>query len=925
MYYDQELKKVFKNLDSSPEGLTAHEAQKRIDHYGYNELKQEKKVSPIKIFFEQFNSPLVWILIAALVVSIFMKEQVDAIVIGIIIVINAVLGFVQEYRAEKSIEALKKMASLKAKVFRNNKEIKIDSKMLVPGDIIILETGDKIPADSRIIELHSLRTQEGPLTGESQPVTKTLDVLDSETSLADQKNMLFSGTVITEGRGKAIVTNTGMKSEIGKIAKLIQEVHERYTPLQKKLRQLGMYLTIAVIIVAVVVFLAGILTGKAASVMFLTAVALAVAAIPEGLPAVITVSLALGVQKMIKKNALVRKLPSVETLGSVNTICTDKTGTLTHNQMTVTKIWTNGQDYDVTGSGYSKQGTFVLSNKLASPLPLHRLLQIGMLCNDAQLSDEDESKNGEREMIGDPTEAALVVSAEKAGFRSQQLNNDFKRVDEIPFTSERKLMTTIHKSSKIKSNNGLIAYTKGAPDILINECDRILIDGKIQRLSREHKKKIIKQNEAYAKQALRVLGCAYNDMFTKTELAEKHMIFVGLQAMIDPPREEVKDSIKKCQDAGIRVIMITGDQIITAKAIAEKLGITGRAITGSELDKITNLSKEIKNIGIFARVRPEHKMQIVEVLQKQGKVVAMTGDGVNDAPALKKADIGVSMGISGTDVAKEAADMILTDDNFTSIVNAVEEGRGIFDNIRKFVNYLLSSNLGEILVIFFASILGMPLPLTAIQILWINLITDGLPATALSVDPHEKDIMKRLPRPAKESILSKDLQKNIILTGTLIGIVSLVLFWFYQSSGIMKAQTVVFTSLVIFEVVRIQMIRSQYKLGIFSNMWLFFAVLLSLGLQVLVIYTPLNNFFGVVALEWIDWIVILAAAVVLYTINAMYYWFQRVKGNKKSKGNSNTKKAHTVTKKKKIRKVGVRKARVRKARVRKTDSIKYKI
>jgi len=710
MFYDQELKKIFQNLETSPEGITSHEAQKRIDHYGYNELKQEKKVSPIKIFLEQFNSPLVWILIAALFVAIFMKEEIDAIVIGLIIVINAVLGFIQEYRAEKSIEALRKMASLKAKVIRNKKEIKIDSKMLVPGDIILRETGDKIPADSRIIEVHSLRTQEGPLTGESQPVTKCLDILHTETTLADQKNMLFSGTVITEGRGKAVVTHTGMKSEIGKIAKLIQEAQEKYTPLQKKLRELGKYLTIAVIVVAIVVFLAGILTGKAASVMFLTAIALAVAAIPEGLPAVITVSLALGVQKMIKKNALVRKLPSVETLGSVNIICTDKTGTLTHNQMTVTKIWANYQNYSVTGSGYSKRGTFVLNNKLASPLPLQRLLHIGILCNDARLGEEKPKKD--RELIGDPTEAALVVSAEKAGFHSQQLNAEFKRVDEIPFTSERKMMTTIHKSSKIKTNKGQVAYTKGAPDVLINKCNRILVDGKVQRLTRDRKKAIIKQNELYAKQALRVLACSYNDMFSKKENAEKNMIFVGLQAMIDPPREEVKSSIKRCQDAGIRVIMITGDQIATAKAIADELGITGRAITGNELDKIKNLSKEIKDIGIFARVRPEHKMQIVEVLQKKGFVVAMTGDGVNDAPALKKADIGVSMGISGTDVAKEAADMILTDDNFTSIVNAVEEGRGIFDNIRKFVNYLLSSNLGEIVVILLASLFGMPLPET---------------------------------------------------------------------------------------------------------------------------------------------------------------------------------------------------------------------
>ena len=887
MYFDQDIKQIYKDLTSSDKGLSQLEARKRLAKYGPNELKQEKGISPIKIFFEQFNSPLVWILIGALIISIIMKEEIDAIVIAIIIILNAVLGFVQEYRAEKSIEALQKMSSLQAKVIRNGKEIKIDSKNLVPGDIIIIETGDKIPADARLVEVHSLKTQEGPLTGESLPITKHLDVLKKETPLADQKNMLFAGTVISEGRGKAIVTHTGMKTEIGKIATMIQEAHEKYTPLQKKLRQLGIYLTIAVIVVAVVVFLAGLFSGETVTVMLLTAIALAVAAIPEGLPAVITVSLALGVKKMIKRNVLVRKLPSVETLGSVNVICTDKTGTLTHNQMTVVKIWANNKHYDVTGSGYSKHGTFVLDNKLTSAEPLQTLLKAGALCNDAKLGEESKKKKGERELIGDPTEAALAVSAEKAGFTSEALNRQYARVDEMPFTSDRKMMTTIHKdrnqgkNKALVKNKGLISFTKGAPAIVIEKCNRILINGKVHRLTKEQKKELIKINESYAEQALRVLGCAYNDMFTGNNNAEKNMVFVGLQAMIDPPREEVKGSIKRCVEAGIRVIMITGDQVTTAKAIADQLGIKGQAMTGQELDKIKDIKKILKKTSIFARVRPEHKMLIVETLQKQGNVVAMTGDGVNDAPALKKADIGVAMGISGTDVAKEAGDMILTDDNFSSIVNAVEEGRGIFDNIRKFVNYLLSSNLGEIVVILLASLFGMPLPLTAIQILWINLITDGLPATALSVDPHAKGIMKRKPRPAKESILSKELRGDILLIGTLMGIFTLILFWLYLDSGIMKAQTIAFNGLVILEIARLQMIRGKYKLGIFSNKWLLVAIVASLILQAIVVYTPVSSFFGVVALEWVDWLVIIGAAVALYLVNAAYYWVRgMVKGKK---------------------------------------------
>ncbi len=860
IYHALSEKDVLSILHSREKGLSPQEVEQRLHEFGFNELQGEIPISPLKIFLEQFASPLVWILLIALVFSFFLGEKVDGTVIAVIIVLNAVLGFIQEYRAERSIEALQKLTSLKATVIREGKELKIDNKFVVPGDIIILETGDKVPADARLLEIHSLHTQEGPLTGESQPVTKKPLLFPENTPLADRENMVYSSTIVASGRGKAVVVNTGMKTQVGKIAHLIQEAHEKNTPLQKKLADLGKLLTLGVVVIAVIVFLAGIFGGQDVTLMILTSLALAVAAIPEGLPAVITISLALGVQTMIKRHALIRRLPSVETLGSVSVICTDKTGTLTHNQMTVIKLWANNTVYDVTGSGYSPDGTFLNDQKPADIHSFHQLLKIGFLCNDARLRGKDDSM----EVIGDPTEAALLISAEKAGMSQADLLREEPRVNEIVFSSERKMMTTIHKGKK-----GLVSLTKGAPDVIFKKCDRILLNGKVVRLTREMLKEVATQNETFANQALRVLAMAYNEGFKKPEDAEKNMIFTGLQAMIDPPRGEAKEAIQKCHEAGIRVIMITGDQIATARAIAMQLGIKGNAITGDEMEHI-NLEQEIHDIGVFARVNPEHKLEIVKVLKSQNHVVAMTGDGVNDAPALKKADIGISMGITGTDVAKEAADMILTDDNFASIVNAVEEGRGIFDNIRKFVNYLLSSNLGEVATILFASLLQMPLPLTAIQLLWINLITDGLPATALGLDPAAKDIMKRKPRPAKENILSQELRRDVIIFGILIGLGTIVLFWLYQKSPLEKAQTMVFTSLVVFEVVRLYMIRSNYKIGIFSNKWLVLAVIGSLLLQLAAIYTPLNVIFKTIPLELADWGVIILVSLILLLMHKLY-------------------------------------------------------
>src|SRR3989338_3033836 len=867
--HHKSIEDALKELKTDKNGLTEKEAEERLKKYGLNEIQQLKKINPIRIFLEQFHNIVIYILIFALVVSIFLNETIDAIVIGVIVIVNAIIGFIQEYHAEKAIEALKKLASLKATVIREEKEKEIDAKLLVPGDIVKLETGDKIPADCRLIDVTELQTQEATLTGESTPINKELSVLAEKTPLADRLNMAFSGTIITNGKAHEIVTATGMQTEIGKIATLIEEIKPELTPLQKKLNALGKKLGIVVIIISIIVFLAqlfknpvvlGYLTSfqfleflKGSREIFLTAIALAVAAIPEGLPVVVTVGLAIGIKKMVKRNALNRRLPSVETLGSTTIICTDKTGTLTKNEMTITKIYANGKIIDVTGSGYETKGKFLSDNKKVNPDELRLLLQIGALNNDASF-DKDN-------VIGDPTEAALLVSAAKSGVDYEQLRKKYARKDEIPFTSERKIMTTMHDI------NGYVAYVKGAPEVVLKLCNSIYVNGAVRELAENERKKILQTNADFAGDALRVLGFAFKAVTDKSK-AEKNLTFVGLQAMIDPPREEVKAAIEKCKKAGIKIVVITGDHEATAKAIAKEIGIEGISISGSHLEKMSQeeLDKEVEDIVLYARVNPEHKIKIVNALKKKGHVVAMTGDGVNDDPALKKADIGIAMGITGTDVAKESSDMILLDDNFASIVNAVEEGRGIFDNIRKFVNYLLSSNLGEIALILFASLFGLPLPLTAIQILWINLITDGLPATALSFDPHSKGIMQRPPRPRRENILSRGSLAHIVTSGILIGTISLILFWLYLGSGVVKAQTMAFTSLVVFEIVRLQTIRAEYKLSLFSNKLLAGAVFFSLILHLGTLYTPLTTWFKTAPLSLVDWGMLIVASIVLLIV-----------------------------------------------------------
>lgn len=838
-FYQLSEKEVLDKLQVSSDGLSSAKAQERLRVHGPNKFREEKGIHPFLIFLEQFKSPMVWVLLGAMVISLVVKEFIDFYVIGAIVVINALLGFYQEYRAESAIEALKKMTSLKATVLRDGKEVSVPAEDVVPGDILVLETGDKVAADARLLEMVNVEAQEAALTGESVPVKKEIGPIKSECAVADRRNMVFSGTVITKGHAKAVVTGTGMRSEIGKIAGLIQKSKTEPTPLQKKLKRLSLAIGAIVLGIAALVFGVGVFTlDQPLTAILLTAIALAVAAIPEGLPAVVTVGLSLGVQRLAKKNALVRHLPSVETLGACTVICSDKTGTLTHNEMTVKKIYANREVVEVAGSGYDPKGYF--SKK---PEPFKHLLKIGALNNNAKLRLEGK----QWQVVGDPTEAALLVSAKKAGFDLEKLHDSEPRKSEIDFTSERKRMTTVHKSGSKK-----FAYTKGATEVVLKLCSKVLIDGKAVRLTTKERQEILKKNEEFAGKALRVLAFSYKELSSKDKEPEKNMVFVGLQAMIDPPRKEARAAIEKCRSAGIKVIMITGDHATTAKAVAKELGIEGRAVTGMDLADL-DLDFEVEKIGIYARVNPEHKLKIINALKKKGHIVAMTGDGVNDAPALKKADLGIAMGISGTDVAKEASEMILADDNFASIVRAVEEGRRIFDNIQKYLAYLLSGNIGEVLVILISMVLGMPLPLIAIQILWINLVTDGLPALGLGVDPMERGVMERPPRKVRSSIF-KGLEAYLFIYPIFVTVGTLWLFDSFLQDGLIKAQTIAFSAIVTFELFQAISCRSLHKpvfsVGVFKNKWLIIAVFGSFALQACLLYVPaMQSIFRTTALS----------------------------------------------------------------------------
>jgi len=869
-------------------GLSDQEAKARLDKYGLNQLKEKKTHSLWVIFLGQFKDFIIWVLIVAALISGFLQEWVDALAIIAIVILNAIMGFVQEYRAEKALTTLKKLASPNSKVIRQGDHKIIPSSELVPGDIIELEAGDHVPADSRLVSVTAhFTTQEASLTGESNPVIKTAYSLDEkDVPLADRANIVYMGTSVTSGKAKALVVETGMQTELGRIADMIQEIEQEVTPLQRKLEQFGKRIVLLSFVLVALVFLLSVLRGGKILDVFLMAVSLAVAAIPEGLPAVVTIALTLGVQKMVKRHALIRKLPSVETLGSTTVICSDKTGTLTKNEMTIQAIFTDGNVFKVTGIGYEPNGEFLHDEKPINPdeYPgLHKTLLCGALCNSSQLVKNDDTYR----IIGDPTEGAILTCAAKMDLWKDALEEKFPFVDEIPFDSERKMMTVIRED---KSN--LVAFTKGAPDVLLNNCISIEEKGVIKELTDKDRKVILQANNDLADQALRVLAVAYRTLngdsnISDSDLIEKDLSFVGLVAMIDPPREEVREAIKMCKTAGIKTVMITGDHKNTATAIARDLGFfeqNSLAITGAELDKLDDdeFSREIEIIPVYARVSPENKLRIVRSWRKKGEIVAMTGDGINDAPAVKEADIGIAMGRTGTDVTKEVSDMVITDDNFASIVAAIEEGRGIYENIKKFIHYLLSCNVGEILVMFVASLTGMPVPLLAVQILWINLVTDGLPALALGIDPIDPNIMQRPRRNPSEPIVTKRGGLLILVQGAFIALCTLFAFGFVlvtegvdlfakgESIGLGQARTAAFVVLVCSELFRSFSFRSMtesiFKVGFFANMKLIYAVLLSLLLQMSIVYIPfLQTIFKTEPLGVTTW-------VLMVVLSSLPFW-----------------------------------------------------
>jgi Ca2+-transporting ATPase len=859
-------------------GLSAEEGRIRLAEAGPNRLREAKGPSALSIFLSQFQDFIIWVLIAAALVSGFLREWADALAIIAIVALNAVLGFIQEFRAEKSLAALKKLSSPSAKVIRGAERQLIPAGELVPGDLIELEAGDHIPADSRIIWLtENFATQEASLTGESTPVAKTALALEAEAALADRQNMLYLGTAVVSGKARAVVVETGMRTELGKIAGMIQGIKHEATPLQKKLEAFGKWIVWLCLFLVGLVFLLGWLRGGDIMEVFLTAVSLAVAAIPEGLPAVATIALSLGVHRMAKRHALIRKLPSVETLGCATVICSDKTGTLTKNEMTVQAVYADNALFELSGIGYAPQGGFSLRQAAVNPRAfpaLEAVLNCGVLCNGAQLIKE----NGGYRIFGDPTEAALLTAAAKAGIFKPERETEQPFLQEIPFDSRRKKMTILRRQE-----GKVIAYVKGAPDVLLNDCAFIQEGAGARAISVQDKEAISRVNNQLAQQAMRVLAVGYRvfpavpEDLSAPEI-EREIIFAGLFAMIDPARPEVRQAIEECASAGIRPVMITGDHKNTAAAIARQLGFfreDSLALSGEELDKLSDeeFQRQIAEIPVYARVSPEHKLRIVRAWRSRGEVVAMTGDGVNDAPAVKEADIGVAMGITGTDVAKEVSDMVITDDNFASIVAAVEEGRGIYDNIRKFVHYLLSCNAGEILVMFISSLCGLPAPLLPIQILWVNLVTDGLPALALGVDPVDPGIMRRPPRPAQEAVVTRKGAMLMLGQGSLIAFCSLLAFalvLFVEKGGIESARSAAFIVLSCSQLAHAFNCRSHeqslFRLGLLTNKKLILAVLISFLLQMAVVYLPfLQGVFKTRALGLPDWLMVLA-------ISSLPFW-----------------------------------------------------
>lgn len=916
-WHTLDVEKTLSELDSNAEaGLTSQQVEERLQQYGPNELEETAGRSTWEILLDQFKNIMLVMLIAVAVISgildLLALQQgktdggvpfKDTIAILAIVILNGVLGYLQESRAEKALAALKSLSSPKVRVIRDGRPIEIDGKNLVPGDIMLIEAGVQISADARLIEQSNLQIREAALTGEAHAVNKQVDVpLQEETPLGDRINLVYQGTEVVQGRGTAIITGTGMRTELGKIAEMLQSVESEPTPLQQRMTQLGNVLVTGSLILVALVIVGGMtksymdsgrFNGSVLQELVEVSLSMAVAVVPEGLPAVITVTLALGTQRMVRRNALIRKLPAVETLGSVTTICSDKTGTLTQNKMVVQNVATVGQNFSVTGQGYAPTGEFTFNDKSITPEQypeLQTLLIACVVCNDALLQQEDpksqaKGKTAARSnsassavnwiILGDPTEGALLSLAGKGGLDKENLKRQLKRVEEFPFSSERKRMSVICEGSiqnvaHTAHNSPFLMFTKGSPELILERCRTYQLGDAAETLSNAQREQILAQNNKMAGAGLRVLGFAYKPLDAKPpagsdETTEQDLIWLGLVGMLDAPRPEVRDAVARCRDAGIRAVMITGDHQLTAQAIAQDLGIAkvgDRVLTGQELQRLSpeELEQQVDDVSIYARVSPEHKLRIVQALQRRGKFVAMTGDGVNDAPALKQADIGIAMGITGTDVSKEASDMVLLDDNFATIVAATEEGRTVYNNIRRFIKYILGSNIGEVLTIAAAPIMGLGgVPLTPLQILWMNLVTDGLPALALAVEPAEPDVMKRRPFSPRESIFARGMGSYMVRIGIIFAIISIALMaWAYDYThaagyngpgGKDAWKTMVFTTLCIAQMGHALAVRSNSKLTIemnpFSNPYLLLAVIVTTALQLALVYVPpLQSFFG---------------------------------------------------------------------------------
>ncbi|MBM4083315.1 MAG: cation-translocating P-type ATPase [Planctomycetes bacterium] len=873
------IEAVGSRLKSTSAGLTGAEAARRLAEYGPNELQAAHRISPWRILFEQFKNVLIVILLVATALSAFLGHGVEAVAISVIVLFAVLLGFVQEYRAERAIEALRQMAAPTATALRDGEELRLPARDLVPGDVILLRAGDKIPADVRLVEAVNLQIEEAALTGESVPVEKHVAAFSShELALGDRKNMAYAGTAATYGRGRAMVVLTGMNTEFGQIAQMLQTIETGKTPLQENLDKVGHTLARAAFVIVGIIVALGLFRGQPFIEMLIFGIALAVAIVPEALPAVVTISLAIGVQRLVKRHALMRRLPAVETLGSTSAICSDKTGTLTKDEMTARRIFVAGQMLEVSGAGYEPHGQFSRDGVAVEPAgPIKRLLQAAALASDAHVVRSES--DGRWHVKGDPTEGALVVAAAKAGLPKADLDAQFPRVNEIPFSSETKRMTTLHRT-----DDGIVAYSKGAPEIILGSCARQLrAEGEVP-LDAASREVILETARQMASDALRVLAVASKAAATLAN-AERETTFLGLVGMIDPPRPEAKAAIQTCEQAGIKPVMITGDHPVTAEAVARELGLlkTGRVVTGAELEAMSEaeFEREVENIEVYARVSPAHKLRVVTALQEKGHIVAMTGDGVNDAPALKKAEIGIAMGITGTDVTKEAAAMTLTDDNFASIVAAVEEGRGIFGNIKKYLMYLLSANLGEIGLLAGATLLGLPLPLTAVQILYVNLATDGLPALALAVDPPEHDLMRGKPRNPRTGIFTRPVVTLMAVGGVWSALINLSLFAWTRTSGRSDAEamTMTFVCLVLIEFFKAYNFRSDRHSVLnrpFANKWLNLAILWELALLAMIVYVPVfHKPFGTFSLPPVDWLIVLMLAFTVSPVLELAKWTAR--------------------------------------------------